>query len=125
MNRTHTALLSCLLLSFTLPLFAAQPGWYGYGGNAQHTAISPTPALPVQSILWQTSVDQQPQYSGSDLLIHYASPMATAANTIIVPVKTGAAEGFSVEGFNGDSAALKWTHSSDFILPPHSTVWTP
>ncbi len=114
-----------LMLSLALPLAAAEPTWFGYGGNAQHTANSSVAALPIESIFWQTPVDEQPQYSGSDLFIHYASPMATAANTIIVPVKTGAAEGFSIRGFNGDSAAQKWSLASDFILPPHGSVWVP
>ena len=126
MNTTpRTLILGLLLMSATLAARAAEPTWFGYGGNAQHTALSTVPALPIQTILWQTPVDQQPQYSGSDLFIHYASPMATAANTILAPVKTGVSEGFSIYAFDGNTAAQKWSLSSDYILPPHGSVWTP
>jgi hypothetical protein len=68
-------------------------------------------------------VDLNPQYNGGDLLIHYGSPLVTQANTIIVPVKTGATNGFQVEGRAGATGALKWTESTDYVLPPHN--WTP
>src|SRR5689334_6014005 len=75
--------------------------WLSYAQNAQHTAISAFPAQPLSHIHWQTPVDLMPQYSGSDLLIHYGSPLITAANTVVVPVKTGASGGFQVEGRSG------------------------
>ena len=70
----------------------ANDGWQGYGLNPQHTALSPVASQSLGSILWQTPVDLNPQYNGDDLLIHYGSPLITAANTVIVPVKTGATE---------------------------------
>src|SRR5947209_6573062 len=63
--------------------------WSGYGGNGQHTALSTVASQPLEAIRWQTPVDLQPQYQGSDLLIHYGEPMVTGANTVLVPVKTG------------------------------------
>lgn len=68
-------------------------------------------------------VDLMPQYQGNDLLIHYGSPLVTADNTVVVPVKTGATDGFRVEGRNGADGALKWSIDSDYTLPPHR--WTP
>jgi hypothetical protein len=47
----------------------------------------------------------------------------TAANTVIVPVKTGATGGFEVEGIAGATGKLLWTQTTDYILPPHN--WTP
>jgi hypothetical protein len=64
--------------------------WETFAGNPQHTAISAVASQSFDEIHWQTPVDLAPQYSGSDLLIHYGSPLVTAGNTVIVPVKTGA-----------------------------------
>ena len=69
-------------------------------------------------------MDLQPQYSGNgSLLIHYGSPLITSANTVIVPVKTGATGGFRVEARAGSNGALKWSMTTDYILPPAS--WIP
>jgi hypothetical protein len=68
-------------------------------------------------------VDLQPQYSGDDLLIHYGSPLVTAANTVLLPLKTGIEGGFRVEGRLATDGSLLWSETSDYILPPHH--WTP
>lgn len=68
-------------------------------------------------------MDLNPQYSGNDLLIHYGSPLVTAANTVIIPVKTGASGGFEINAVNGADGSVKWTQTTDYILPPHN--WTP
>ena len=98
--------------------------WAGYAGNAQHTADTSTAAQSLQAIRWQTPVDTDPQYSGNDLLIHYGSPLITAANTVIVPVKTQAAGGFVLNAFVGSDGTPLWTEPTDYALPtPHD--WTP
>jgi hypothetical protein len=99
------------------------PSWSGYAHDPQHTAISDVPAQPLTGILWQTPVDLNPQYDNGDLLIHYGSPLVTHANTVIVPVKTGAYGDFEVEGFDGGTGALKWTVTTDYSVP--SSSWTP
>jgi len=78
---------------------------------------------PINRILWQTPVDLNRQYSGSELLIHYGSPSITRSNTVIVPVKTGTNGGFEIEALTGATGATNWTQSTDYILPPHK--WTP
>jgi hypothetical protein len=97
--------------------------WTSYAGNPQHTATSTVASQSLDLIHWQTPVDLNPQYSGNDLLIHYGSPLVTAANTVIVPVKTGASAGYEVEGVNGADGTVKWTQTTDYILPPHN--WVP
>jgi uncharacterized repeat protein (TIGR01451 family) len=97
--------------------------WNNHSRDSQHTALSSVASQPLNAVRWQTPVDLNPQYSGSDLLIHYGSPLITLANTIIVPVKTGASGGFRVEGRNGANGSLIWTQTTDYILPPHN--WTP
>jgi hypothetical protein len=74
-------------------------------------------------IRWSTPVDLDPQFSGSDLLIHYGSPVITAKNTVLLPVKTGALGGFEVNAFNGANGQQIWSFTTDYILPPHN--WTP
>ncbi|MDB6139456.1 MAG: hypothetical protein JWO94_2528 [Verrucomicrobiaceae bacterium] len=68
-------------------------------------------------------MDLNPQYSGDELLIHYASPVITRQNTVIMPVKTGAIDGFRIEARQGSDGVLKWRLDSDYALPPHN--WTP
>jgi hypothetical protein len=103
--------------------FGQTAAWSGYGGDPQHTAISPVASQSLQSVRWQTPVDLNPQYSGNDLLIHYGSPAITAGNTVVLPVKTGATDGFQIEGRSGTTGALLWTQATDYSLPPHD--WTP
>lgn len=100
-----------------------QAFWGNHGGNPQHTALAPVASQPLRSIVWQTPVDLNPQYSGEYLLIHYGSPLVTQANTVLVPVKTGASDGFRVEAHNGANGALMWSFNSDYSLPSHG--WTP
>jgi hypothetical protein len=98
--------------------------WSNYGQNPQHTALSNVPSQPLQTIAWQTPVDLDPQYTdGGDLLIHYGSPVVTEANTVIIPVKVGATDGFQVEAQSGVDGSLLWTAPTDYRLPPHG--WTP
>ena len=42
-------------------------------------------------------MDLQPQHSpppNGELLIHYGTPVVTSSNTLLMPVKTGATDGF-------------------------------
>ncbi len=114
-----------------LPALAIAQAWDGYAGNPQHTALSSVGTQPLDSIRWETPVDLDPQFNShnGDLYAHYGSPVITAQNTVIVPVKTGATGGFEVEAFNGSNGSLLWTQSSDYTLPPQSDGatydWTP
>ena len=124
MGEVTRMLLCGLICGFALSLEArAGPIWSDYAGDAQHTAISSVASQRLQTIRWQTPVDLAPQYSGNDLLIHYGSPLVTAANTVVIPVKTGATNGFEVDARSGSNGALRWSQASDYILPPHD--WTP
>jgi hypothetical protein len=98
--------------------------WSSYAHDAQHSGQSQVPSDALNRIHWQTPVDLRPQYSGTgELFIHYGSPLVTAQNTVIVPVKTGDTGGFRVEAHGGADGALKWFQTTDYILPPHA--WTP
>ena len=114
-----------LLLLAALPPARARalPAWPVYAGNPQHTALSPVATQPLVRIAWQTPMDLQPQYDGDILFIHYGTPLITAGNTVIVPVKTGVADSFRVEARRGTDGTLLWQLDSDYQLPPHN--WTP
>jgi hypothetical protein len=101
--------------------------WSGYAHDSQHDAIAPVQSQAINNILWHTPVDLDPQYgSSSNLSIHYGSPMITRSNTAIVPVKTGATEGFEIESLTGATGVTNWAVPSDYILPSYpSGIWTP
>jgi hypothetical protein len=102
---------------------ASAAPWRNYGRDAQHAGRAPRAAQPLEEIHWQAPVDLAPQYSGDDLLIHYGTPLVTARNTVVFPVKTGATDGFRVDARDGRTGAPKWTFDTDYVLPPHG--WTP
>ncbi len=103
----------------------AGQGWPVYAHDSQHACLSSVASQKPQFIRWSTPVDLNPRYSGNDLSIHYGSPVITADNTVIVPVKTGATGGFRVEAHRGSDGVLLWSLHTDFSLPPHNGLWTP
>jgi hypothetical protein len=121
MKAMLTAGLACLCAA--APALADGPAWRGYGGNAQHTAPAPAQAQALTRLHWKTVIDLKPQYSGGELLIHYGSPMITASNTIVFPVKTGADSGFRMEAHAGTDGSRIWKEKTDFVFAPHD--WTP
>lgn len=104
------------------------PAWFSYGGDAQHSAIAAIQTQNLANIAWQTPVDVAPQYSAQGyLLVHYGSPVITAKNTVILPVKRAAANVFRVEArvkdVNSPTSILVWSMDSDYVVPAHN--WTP
>ena len=51
-----------------------------------------------------------------EILIHYGSPLVTAANTVIVPGKTGS-NSFRVEAHNGATSKRLWMQKTDWQAP--------
>src|ERR1700676_4445067 len=102
---------------------AAAQAWPGFARDAQHTNLGVGPSQLPQRVRWSTAVDQMPQYSGSDLLIHYGSPLITRVNTVIVPVKTGSTGGFQVSALRASDGGQLWTVTSDYVVPQHN--WFP
>jgi hypothetical protein len=88
-----------------------------FGGNAQHTSNYTVPAQNLNTIKWSTIID-----FNNVSPAHYGSPLITAGNTVLVPVKI-ANDGFRVDGFNGNNGAPKYVIPTDYILPAH--VWVP
>src|SRR5262250_3921507 len=61
--------------------------WSTHAHDAQHSGVSPVPSQKLAKIHWQVPVDLA--LPEGEILIHYGSPVITAKNTVIVPVKTG------------------------------------
>ena len=100
------------------------PAWWGFGRDAQHSAVGAVATQDLGRIAWSTPLDLAPQRQPSGaLLIHYGSPVITTSNTVIVPVKTGATGGFRFEARSGTNGVLIWSATSDYVLPAHN--WTP
>ena len=75
-----------------------------FGGNAQHTSSYAPPAQNLNTIKWTTNID----FNNTGALVHYGSPLVTAGNTVLVPVKT-ATDGFQVEADSMGRPARKNT----------------
>src|SRR5438105_2008765 len=94
---------------------AAQIGtWLTHSHDRQHTGVSSVPSQPFSKIHWRVPVDLNPPTG--EIFIHYGSPLVTAANTVIVPVKTGF-NGFRVEAHNGATGALLWVQRTGYQAP--------
>src|SRR5690348_9115039 len=87
-------------------------GWTTHGGNAQHTGLSSVAAQPFNIIHWSTPVDLSPP--SGEILIHYGSPLVSPANTVIVPVKTGADGGYLVKALNARDGSVIWSQATDY-----------
>jgi hypothetical protein len=100
------------------------PAWWNFGRDVQHAAQSGVAAQSLSRIVWQASVDLAPPYLANNVLhIHYGSPVITARNTVVAPVKLNRDSGFRVEARAGANGALLWTAATDYVLPAHD--WTP
>jgi hypothetical protein len=94
---------------------AAQTGaWLTHSHDEQHTALSTVQSQPLAAIHWHVPVDLAPPQG--EIFIHYGSPLVTAANTVIVPVKTGN-NSFRVEAHNGATGKRLWTFNTGWQAP--------
>ena len=131
--RSAPTALALIVFGFAPAAFGQKP-WTTFAKNAHHNAASTTASQSLNGIHWQTPVDLHPQYPGrrpgvvpdgeGELLIHYGTPLITAANTVIVPVKTGTSGGFNVVAHTASNGSLVCSEQTDYLLPP-SHGWTP
>lgn len=102
------------------------PAWGSFARDAQHSALSGIATQALARLRWNTPVDQAPQYTANgSLLIHYGSPVISAHDTVIVPVRT-ASGGVRIEAHSGTNGGLLWSADSDYVLGTSSpNAWTP
>ena len=117
------------LAAIALPVLAvAQPQWSQYGGNAQHTGIAPGPIQRMNHILWQVPIDTNPPYSGTDLLIHYGSPLVSRGGAVLATVRIEGAQNsapytYEIQALDPGTGKPLWTQKTDWIEPQHD--WIP
>lgn len=118
-----------LLLSLALSLgisagfpARAQQAWLGHGGDPQHTGVSQVESLPLSEVRWSTPVDNTSP--SVPILIHYGSPMITAENTVLVPVRASASA-YRIEARDGFDGSLRWSAPTDFRNAPSNGGWVP
>jgi hypothetical protein len=88
--------------------------WLTHSHDEQHTALSTIQSQALDTIHWHVPVDLHPPEG--EILIHYGSPLVTAANTVIVPVKTNT-NSFRVEAHNGATGKRMWLLSTGWQAP--------
>jgi hypothetical protein len=87
-----------------------------FAGNAQHTAQYAVPAQHLNRVRWSAAVDSRAGAQNS----HYAGPLITAANTVLLPVRGGLAN--RINAYDGQTGRLKYILTNDFRFPPTS-LW--
>ena len=118
--KTQLRILISFLLAFasTMNLAAQAGAWLTHSHDEQHTGVSSVASQPLAGIHWHVPVDLVPPQG--EIFIHYGSPLVTAANTVVVPVKT--ATGFRVEGHNGATGKKMWTQATKYQVPSATFV---
>jgi Bacterial Ig-like domain (group 3) len=87
-----------------------------FGGNSQHTSAYTPTSQDLGRVKWTTSLNSNTGGSAS----RYASPVITAANTVIAPSQI-AGGAFQLNAFTGSTGASLYALSTDYV-PPTSTI---
>ena len=117
-SQTTTPLLAASVAVAFL-LAGSAPAQPTFGGNAQHTANYGPQAQPLNTVHWTTAID----LNTTGALAHYGAPLITPANTIFVPVKTGASGGFEIKALNAATGAQIYTPlTTDYTQPEHNWI---
>ncbi len=112
---TFSALVLGLFSTLSAARSAAQErAWLTHSHDAQHTGVSEVASQPFGKIHWSVPVDLA--VPTGEIFIHYGSPVITAENTVIVPVKTGT-DSFRVEARDGASGELLWRQKTGYQAP--------
>ncbi len=101
---------------------APEPAWAGFAADAQHTAAASATPQPLDRVHWHAAVDLHPVRIPPDgTFAHYASPMITSTNTVIVPTRIGKRQGFELVAYEGTDGTKVWQLPTDFTVPPGSS----
>jgi len=111
---TLTAIVFSLIVVSGSRVSAQTGAWLTHSHDSQHTGVSSVASQTFSTIHWQTPVDLAPPTG--EIFIHYGSPLVTAANTVIVPVKTGT-NSFRIEAHDGVTGNKIWTQNTGYVAP--------
>ena len=123
LTRTTHLLAVLLACAFSVSNAAAQSDvgvlhqsgeWSTHAHDTQHTGVSPVASQRLAKIHWQVPVDLAPPEG--EILIHYGSPVITAKNTVIVPVKTDTSS-FRVQAHDGATGKKLWKLNTAYQPP--------
>ncbi len=101
--------------------------WPSYGGGPQHSAIYYGNSQSLSLDHWHAGLDDDRSYYGGDVLIHYASPVISAANTVVYAyrfdtVANGSTNynNWHVIARNGSNGNKLYTVKTDYQAP---VIW--
>jgi hypothetical protein len=113
----------CLCLSAGLHSQTATVPWNSYANGPQHNALSTIGSQRLEQIKWSTPIDLVLQNTSGPLYIHYGSPLVTAANTVLIPLRTTSSNTYQVEALSGAHGSALYTLSTAYTPPPYT--WIP
>lgn len=115
LNAPDLLLFSLFVIICVASHSTAQTGaWLSHSHDAQHTGVSSVASQPLSRIHWKQRVDFA--VPSGEIFIHYGSPLVTARNTVIVPVKTGS-DSFRIVAHDGVSGAILWKQPTSYQAP--------
>jgi hypothetical protein len=111
--------LRLLIVTIGLAFLPIPEAWgqSSFASNSQHTSDYGPRAQAQNAVHWTTSID----LNNAGGFAHYGQPLVTPANTIFVPVKTGASSGFEINVFNAGAGTSLYSLSTGYIAP--SSEW--
>jgi hypothetical protein len=106
---------------------AQAPAWTGFANNAQHSGDSRFTPQPLDQVHWHAKVDLKPPKLGnSGSIAHYASPVITSRNTVVVPKRLGRSQGFDLVAHRGTDGTVVWRTHTDYTVPANAQgQWPP
>ena len=97
---------------------SSTPAWTGFAADAQHTGQAPASPQPLdQHPLEGPGRPAPTQPAPEGPIAHYASPMITSANTVVVPTRIGKHKGFELRAFAGADGTPMWRLHTDYTVP--------
>ncbi len=124
-NLAYTSAMDDLIVDYTNANFPLLPklappaigAVNTFAGNSQHTSAYVPTSQDLGRVKWTTSVNSNTSGTTS----RYASPVITAANTVIAPTQI-AGGAFQLNAFTGSTGASLYALSTDYVAPTSTTT---
>jgi hypothetical protein len=104
---------------------ALTSSWLCYGGGPQHIAQFTGNSQTLTKVHWHATMDDDPGYYQGVVFAHYASPMVSAANTVVYSRRHTEGLGtsnpdynnFNLVAVNGTTGAPVFSFGTDYTAP--------